>query len=142
MGGGGGIGQVDVIAVFELEIAKAEGGEDQLAGEAQIVDGFRAVVGAEGAKRRLVLAQQDVFLRPGAEVRVLVLAARGLGPAGLAQLVLVDGQGVIARQHLGGEIGIEAVRQLHQVGVGVVNDLVLHVGHGASSSFSALWLSG
>jgi hypothetical protein len=40
VGGGGGVGELDVIAVFELKIAQAEGGEDQLAGETEIVDGL------------------------------------------------------------------------------------------------------
>jgi hypothetical protein len=42
------------------------------------------------------------------------------------------------RQHLAVEIGVQAVFQLHQMGVGVVHDTVLHIGHEESSEIRAI----
>ncbi len=39
VGAGGGVAEIDIAALVEAEVAEAEGGEDQLAGEAQQVDG-------------------------------------------------------------------------------------------------------
>ena len=113
MGGGGGVGELDVVAVFQLEVAEAEGGEHQLAGETEVVDRLWPIVRPEGAERLLVLAQQDVGLGAGAKLGVLVLGAGLLGPARRAELVLEDRQRVVALQHRPAEIGVEAVRQLH-----------------------------
>jgi len=130
VGLGGGVAEVEGSALVEPEVAKAEGGEHQLAGEAQQVEGLGSVGAAEGAQGLVVLAQQDVVVLAGAEGGIVVLAPRGRRPPPVADLVMVDRQVVVGRQHLAIEIGIEAVLELHQVGVGVVDDAILHIGHG------------
>ena len=61
------VGVVEVVTVLGLhQRLVAEGVEDELAGEAQVVDRLRPVVAAKGAQSRLVLAQEDVLFSAGA----------------------------------------------------------------------------
>jgi hypothetical protein len=119
VGPGGGVGQVHVAAVLEIvQPAVVEGVEDQLAAEAQEVEGPGPVFGQKAARGGEVLALHDLG-RLGGPVFVGVVAlpeaVEGghqvalllLGAAGLAQLiaagvlqggeaVAVGGLGVVA----------------------------------------------
>ena len=47
----------DIAALIEAEVAEAEGGEDQLTGEAEKIERPRAVLAAEAAQGVIILAQ-------------------------------------------------------------------------------------
>ena len=86
---GGGVAQRQVVALVEAEVAEAEGGEHQLAGEPQQVQRVRPVGGDEGAMGLVVLAQQEVAVDAGAEGRIGMGLVRAARPQVAAQRGLV-----------------------------------------------------
>jgi hypothetical protein len=64
-----------VFGFVEAEIAEAPGRENQLARKAQLLDGFRAIFAAKGAKRSVVLAQHEIGHVTRAEIRIVLLCA-------------------------------------------------------------------
>ena len=124
----GGVAELDIVALVEAEIAEAERREHELAGEAQEVERARPVLRQEGAERLVVLAQQDVLIRAGAERRIGLLGARLVDQIGL-QLGAIGGQIVEALQEARLEEGVQAIRHFHQVGIRVVDDPILRVWH-------------
>ena len=96
----------------------------------ELVERAWPVLAQECAHRIVVLAQHDVGVPALAEGRIGVVGA-GLG--GIALLPLRQlGQGVIGRPEFPIEVGIEHIRQLHEVAVGVVDDPAGGVWHGVS----------
>ena len=111
------------------EVAVQEGVEDELRRDAQQVERLRPVLLQEGAGRRPVLAQHDLFGVARAVCGIAVLAREVLDQAIFAGLrggevelrdAIADGGIGAARQPLG---------RLHHVRVGVVDDATLDVRH-------------
>jgi len=124
------VGEVEVVAALRREqLAVHEGVEDELAREAQQVERLRAVLLQEGARRRPVLAQQDLRLVLGAVGGVAVLGRVAVDQLLLARLHARQEDGRQLRAHGRIREGVEPVGRLHEVGVGVV-DRPVGVGHG------------
>ena len=127
----------------ELEIARVlpvaqapivEGVEDELAGEAEEVQGPRPILGDEGARRGEVLAVHDLgglgraVLRGGVALPQVVergveVAQLAFGLTGLPELVaarVAQRRDAVPDARVG--VVAQPVRWLHDVGVGVVDD--------------------
>ena len=100
---------------------------------AEKIDRLRPVALLKRAERLVILPQQNVFRIARAKLSVALLRPRLIGPAGLAKLVLIDRQRVVARQQALLEIGIEAVRQLHEVRVRIMDHSAFDIRHRALS---------
>ena len=150
VGAGRGIGQVGVAGVLQVvQPAVVERVEDELAREAEEVEGAGPVLGDEGPGGGEVLARHDLGLLVG-PVRSRGMAGPqrveggdqvallGGGIAGLAEFVPArvaqNGEPVPE-----GRLGVVAQpgRCLHDVGVGVVDHPPLGVRHGTLPSASA-----
>ena len=141
VGAGGGVGQVGVGVLHVVQASVVERVEDELAREPEEIEGAAAVLGNEGPGGGEVLARHDLGFLVGPVLgggvalpqrvegrdQVALLVGR---VAGLAQLVAAriaqDGQAVAV-----GRLGMvpQPGRRLHNVGVGVVDDPALGVGH-------------
>ncbi len=148
VGAGGGVGEVGVGVLHVVQAPVVERVEDELAREAEEIEGAGAVLGDEGPRGGEVLARHDLGLlvgpvlgrgvpgpqrlERGQEVALLVGRVAGLAqlvPAGVAQHgqpVPVGGLGVVAQPG----------RRLHDVGVGVMDDPTLRVGHVVPPQYS------
>ncbi|WP_420626003.1 hypothetical protein [Candidatus Poriferisodalis sp.] len=103
-----------------------------MAGEPQIVERLGAIGRIPGTGRQVVLAQHHLGGGPGAELRVR-LASPGFLDVGESLLVVADGEVVEGvANNLGRGERLQPLRGLHGVGVSVVDDPVLDVGHGSS----------
>ena len=115
------IGQIDIAACVELRVRK--GGEDELAGEAQLVEGAHPFVGIHGAVGEITLrTAHDI----GCQLRRLlrIVAARpallheferrSIAAAGQAQIPELAGRRSVC-------IARQPVHRFHEVAVGVVN---------------------
>ena len=116
--------------IVETEIAQTPRGEDELAREAQQIKRAGTVGFAEGAKCFVVLAQEDVRIAASAKRRIVVLTVCMLNELAVAWPCLQLGQIVVSRAVFRIEKSIQTVGQFHQMGICVVNDTVLDIGHG------------
>ena len=150
VGPGGGIGQIDVGGVLEfVQAPVVEGVEDQLAAEAQEVQGPGPIFGDERPRGGEVLALHDLDRFGGPVVRGSMavpellegghqVALLRFGTPGLAQLVaarVLEHREAIAEGCLG--VVPQPGGCLHDVGVGIVDEPSFVVGH-LDSSFASL----
>ena len=119
-----------VVALIEPEIAERPGREDELAREAECIERFRTVFAAEGAERRIVLAQHQIGDIARTEIGIVLLRARLFHPLPIARPRFEFRQRVITGVELRIEEIVEAVGEFHQMGIGVVDEPVLDIGHG------------
>ena len=148
VGAGRGVGQVEVAGVLQVvQTAVVERVEDELAREAEEVQGAGPVLGDERARGGEVLARHDLGLLVGPVLGARRGASRSCVEGGDQVALLVGGiarlaQLVPARVAQHGEpvpeggLGVVAQpgRRLHDVGVGVVDDPPLGVRHGTLPS--------
>ena len=138
MGSGSGQRQRHVAAFVQTVVAQCLGGEHQLAGEPEQVEGARPILIAEGAQCQMVLAQQQLFLVLGTELRVVLLAHGFAIPVGhLHGLVRPCPEGIVMVRF---EVLENGSRQLHDMGIRVMDGAVLYVRHGSLPS--ELWRPG
>ena len=121
VGPGDAVGVVEIVAVLGVvQLVVVEGVEDELALEAEEVEGERTVLLDEGAGGPVVLPEPDLLGVPGPVLRIAVLLAGLFDPV---ELRLVGN--VVDRLQLGPHVGVGVGRQpvwgLHDVGVGVVH---------------------
>jgi hypothetical protein len=124
--------ELHVVAALRLEQRLVhEGVEQELALEAEQVERLGAVLLEEGARRRPVLAQQDLRGVVGAIAGIGVLGAkRGDQAIVLAGRERRHEAARQARAHGRVRAFVEHLRRLHHVGVGVVH-ASMGVGHAA-----------
>ena len=125
---------VDEVGVVTQELRRRKRAEDELAIEAEEIEGASALDRIEGSERRPSLVVQHVGLEGSAGRRVdrtgLRVAHRVVGElAGGAQIQRAE-----AITDVGIRVLHEPVRQLHDVAVGVVERASLRVGHARDGS--------
>ena len=116
----------------------AEGGEDELTLEPELVEGLAALARREGAERLVPLgtgqqpvAEPDLLVDDGRLVASR-LAVRGEARGELAAGVEVDGRDAVTHPRV--SVGGQEVGQLHDVAVGIEHPSSVGVGHGRTIS--------
>ena len=135
-------------AVFDVKVGRreelrpGEGGEDQLAGEAEVVERLAPLDGTDGAIGRPSLGSgDDVACDLGGGDLVLLAfkgAGYGLGRAGAAGLQAHADQSI---SHLRICVSLQKVEAFHDVTVGIVDDALARVGHDALPHFCLVGMS-
>ena len=123
--------QIEIVAVLHaLQRLVGERVEDELAGDAEHVDGGGTVLGDEGTRGLEVLAKPDLLFVVATELGIAVAAAEVLDDLVLARAVVVDpesdGELVDPVAHVGISVLGEQVRRLQEVRVGVVDHAIGH----------------
>ena len=110
---------------FQPDVGR--GRENELTGDAHQIERERPVLAAEGACRIVVLARHDFGRVAGAKGRIVLLpdGAVETAPVPLAET------GVERIAHGSCSELVEPTGNLHDVGIGVVDDAVLDVWHQA-----------
>ena len=125
-------GQVHATRLLKPVIAQGVGGEDQLAGEAQQVEGVGPVLTPEGTESLVVLAQQQVGFVAGPELGIVVLGASLVRPA--RQVIGLADRLREGRPESGVDITVDLSRKFHDMRVRVVDRETFHIGHGRPPS--------
>jgi hypothetical protein len=133
--GGQRVRELDVVAPVEpQQRAQVRRREDELAGEAEEVEGLRPVAVADGAEGDVVLAEEDLLRVLGPELRI-VLLGQDLVEERRALVRLQRGAEGVPVLGVGVVLGVAG--RLEDVRVGVVDGAAFDVGHGRNAVTSA-----
>ena len=127
----GGQPPLDDLGVVTGELGRREGGEDQLAPEAQEVKGTTPFRRVEGPEPRPTLRCKEVLLGLLGSFGI-VASCRGLGHGLVsesARSAQVERPEAIADIRIG--VGLQPVGEFHDVAVRVIDDAPLNVSHGS-----------